>query len=66
MLRAIIRRDFKDPISGQAGSDHYTMDFQNEALENCLRSGGFGNGGYDQHSLVAVETLPDGVSVEES
>jgi len=59
MLRAIMKRDSRDAISGQESHDHYTYDFHNEMLERLLRSGGFGNGGYDQHSLVAVETLPD-------
>jgi hypothetical protein len=38
-------------------TDHYTIDIDTPELEAKLTSGGFGESGYDQTSLVAVEVV---------
>lgn len=55
MLRAVIKRSFKDPHSGACGESPYTVDFNAPALERELSAGGYGDGGYDIRTLLGVE-----------
>jgi hypothetical protein len=45
-------------------TDHYTIDIDTPELEAKLTSGGFGESGYDQTSLVAVEVVVPNDRVE--
>ena len=58
-LRFILRRQTKDPHSGMETCDLSTMLAHVPELEAMLRSGGYGNGGYDITELVGVELVPD-------
>lgn len=58
MLRAVIRRLMVDIGAGEAHSEVYTIDFEDERIEKALKSGGAGPGGYERHSLIGVEVLP--------
>ncbi len=59
MLRAIIKRKFRDSVSGASGSTMFTLDFQCEELEKQLNAGGFGEAGYEIQSLVGIEVIRD-------
>lgn len=59
MLRAVIKRAFKDPHSGAASESPYTVDFSAPALERELSAGGYGDGGYDVRTLLGVEVRRD-------
>lgn len=58
MLRAIIRRRFRDSISGATVDNQlYTIDFESPELEAELRAGGFGESGFDVRELIGVEVV---------
>jgi hypothetical protein len=55
MLRFIVRRRFKDLHCGVETETFQTIDAECPALEAVLSQGGYGEAGYDQHSLIGVE-----------
>lgn len=57
MLRAIIRRRYKDRATGLETVGHETIDFLAAQLETVLRGGGWAEDGYDVRELVDVEVL---------
>jgi len=59
MLRAIIKRKWKDAYSGLETEEFETVDFKCDDLEQVIRIGGYGDGGFDHRSVVGVEVLPD-------
>ena len=59
MLRAILSRKTFDTNSGLSTSDMFSIDFDNQEIEEALSSGGSGPSGYDITDFVGVEVLGD-------
>jgi hypothetical protein len=59
MLRAIIRYDIKDPISGAVSTTFGTVDFDAPTLQKRLTGGGMDELGYDIPTLIGIEVLAD-------
>jgi hypothetical protein len=57
MLRFILKRETFYEVNQMRTTDNYTIDIDTPELEAKLTSGGFGESGYDQTSLVAVEVV---------
>lgn len=57
MLRAILSRKTFDTNSGLSTSDMFSIDFDNQEIEEALSSGGSGPSGYDITDFVGVEVL---------
>lgn len=58
MLRAIIRRRYKDRATGLETEGFETLDFEAPDLEAALSGGGWAEDGYDVRDLSGVEVLP--------
>lgn len=58
MLRFIVRRSFRDLHCGVETETFHTIDAECPALEAVLSQGGYGEAGYDHHSLIGVEIMP--------
>jgi hypothetical protein len=52
MLRAILKRQFRDAASGMTSESFTTLDFDEPDLEELLRSGGFREGGFEAINLI--------------
>lgn len=59
MLRFILKKKWRDGISGAEGEYFETLDSVVPKLQEALSKGGFGESGYDMVQLVGVEVLPD-------
>lgn len=59
MLRAIIKRKWKDSANGATGEQIMTLDFVCEALQSELSRGGLSEDGYEIFELVGVEVNPE-------
>lgn len=57
MLRAIIRRRYKDQHNGLETDELETVDFHSEVLEEALGSGGYSESGYEYRGLAGIEIL---------
>lgn len=62
MLRVIIRRKWRDGISGLEVDELETLDISSPELERILRGGGCGELAYDHRSVAGVEVLPESES----
>jgi hypothetical protein len=59
MLKAILKRRWRDEISGATGEAFYTLDFRCDALEEQLRRGRMSQNGFEIVELTGVELMPD-------
>lgn len=59
MLRAIIRYDIKDSVSGATWTTYGTVDFEAPALQKRLTGGGYGQTGYDIPTVIGIEVLEE-------
>ena len=57
MLRAILNRRRFDANSGLSSTDMFSIDFDNQEIEEAMCSGGSGPSGYDITGLVGLEVL---------
>ncbi len=57
MLRFIVSKNWKDQVSGAEGQSFITIDGDITELEDRLRSGGFGENGYEHYHLIGVEII---------
>lgn len=57
MLRFIIRRKWRDGVSGLETDEFATLDTNCPELEEILKRGGFGDSGYDYSSVAGVMVL---------
>jgi hypothetical protein len=57
MLRFIVSRNWKDSVSGAESQNYITVDGDITELEELLRSGGYGESGYEHCHLIGVEIL---------
>jgi hypothetical protein len=57
MIRFILKREVYDALSGRRSDACFTIDAEAPELEAALRSGGHGESGFDQSSLLGVEVL---------
>ena len=57
MLKAILKRSWRDAISGTQGVQYITVDFEAPDVEAYLRRGGFGESGFEAVELVGLEVL---------
>jgi hypothetical protein len=57
MLRFIVSRNWKDSVSGAECQNFITIDGDITELEKLLRSGGYGENGYEYYHLIGVEIL---------
>ncbi len=58
MMRAIIRRKYKDRANGLETENFETFDFDHPELEGILTGGGYAEDGYDHRELCGIELLP--------
>lgn len=58
MLRFILKDETLDSTTQQYSVGYSTIDIDVPELEAALKAGGYGNGGYEQHTLVGVEENP--------
>ena len=67
MIRFIIRRKWRDSISGAETDSFETLQSEAPELERILCGGGCGEGGFDIRELVGaeVERVPDSALAEE-
>ena len=59
MLRAILNRSTFDSNNGLSTTDTFTIDFDNQEIEEALCAGGSGPSGYDKTEFVGIEVLRD-------
>lgn len=57
MLRAILKRTFRDAASGVVSEGFSTFDFDEPVLEELLMSEGLGESSFDITQLVGIEIL---------
>lgn len=56
-MRAILKRSFRDTVSGIDGYTFETLDFDYLPLEQRLKAGGYGETGFEKVELVGIEHL---------
>lgn len=59
MLRAIIKRNYRDGHCNMQEESFETLDFDSPDLERVLCGGGRGPDGHDIRILIGVEVLPE-------
>jgi hypothetical protein len=65
MVRFIILRHEQDHNSGCDNRDYYTLDIAVPELESALSRGGKGPAGFERHTLIGLEVLPQPPQQEE-
>ena len=58
MLRFIVKNEFLDSTTQQYSEGYTTLDIDVPELEELLKRGGYGNGGYEQHTLIGIDENP--------
>jgi len=57
MLRFVIKRSELHPHAHELFEGIYTIDAVVPEVERALQQGGFGEDGYERHSLVGIEII---------
>lgn len=57
MLKAILKRTWREEISGATGTQYLTVDFDAPEVEAQMRRGGLNETGFEVVELLGIEVL---------